>query len=144
MIRLFSLAAATALLATPALACDGFQIRDAYARASTPMSTSGAAFMVMANTGDMACHVTGVRSDASRRTELHTHIQDENGVMRMRHVEDGFIVPAGGELSLERGGKHVMFMGLNAPFEQDNLLDLTFEFEDGSEFDAEIPVDLHR
>lgn len=108
------------------------------------MSTSGAAFMMMVNNGDTDCHVTGVRSEAAARTELHTHIASDDGVMRMVHVEEGFIVPAGGHLALQRGAEHVMFMGLTAPFEQGNLLSVTLEFADGSEYDVEIPVDLER
>lgn len=144
MIRMFSLAAAAALLSTPALACEGFEIQDPYARASTSMSTSGAAFMLMVNAGPVDCHVTGVRSDAAQRTELHTHIASDDGIMRMVHVEEGFIVPAGGHLALQRGAEHVMFMGLNAPFEQGNILNVTLEFEDGSEYQFEVPVDLER
>lgn len=144
MIRQFSLVAAATLLTSPALACDGLTMQDPYARASTPMSTSGAAFMVLVNTGDTDCHVTGVHSDAAQRTELHTHLQGENGVMRMVHVEEGFIVPAVGELALERGGKHVMFMGLTAPFDQGNILTVTLEFEGGGEHSFDVPVDLQR
>ena len=144
MTRMIALAATAALLATPALACDDLAVQDAYARASTPMSTSGAAFMRLVNSGDAECHITGVRSDAARRTEMHTHIQDDNGVMRMRQLEDGFRVPAGGAHALQRGGDHVMFMGLNAPFVQGNMLNVVFVFEDGSEHAFEVPVDLHR
>jgi len=144
MIRTFTLAAAAALMVTPAIACEGFSVHDPYARASTRMSTSGAAFMVMVNAGDTDCHVVDVRSDVARRAELHTHIMDDNGVMRMRHVEDGFIVPAGGELHLQRGAEHVMFMGLNQAFEQGNVFGVTLVFEDGTEFSVDIPVDLER
>lgn len=144
MIRQFSLVAAAALLSTPAFACEGFAVHDPYARASTSMSTSGAAFLAMQNKGPVDCRVIGARSDAAVRTELHTHIQDDNGVMRMVHVEEGFIIPAGGTLLLQRGAEHIMFMGLNAPFEQGNLLNVTLEFADGSEFAFEVPVDLAR
>jgi periplasmic copper chaperone A len=144
MIRTLSLAAVAATFAMPALACEGFSVHDPYARASTMMSVSGAAFMVMRNEGPADCHVTGVHSDASQRTELHTHIQDDNGVMRMVHVEEGFIVPAGGELHLRRGAEHVMFLGLTDPMEQGDIVTVTFEFEDGSEYSTQIPVDLER
>ena len=144
MFRKVSLTAAAALLASPVFACEGFEVQDPYARASTPMSTSGAAFMLMVNTGDADCHVIGARSDAAQRTELHTHIQDDNGVMRMVHVEEGFIVPAHGELALQRGAEHVMFMGLNAPFEQDKILQVTLDFEDGTAYTFDLPVDLER
>ena len=144
MIRTFSLAAAAALLALPALACDGFAVHDPYARTSTMMSQSGAAFMVLHNHGSTDCRVTSARSDIAQRTELHTHIADSNGVMRMVEVEDGFLIPAGGEVLLQRGGDHVMFMGLTRPMEQGTPIELTLVFEDGSESTLTVPVDNDR
>ena len=144
MIRTFSLAATAAFLAMPALACDGFAVHDPYARSSTMMSQSGAAFMVLHNHGSVDCRVTGARSDIAMRTELHTHIADANGVMRMVEVEDGVLIPAGGEILLQRGGDHMMFMGLSRPMEQGTPIAVTLIFEDGSEFELTVPVDNDR
>ncbi len=132
------IASLTALaFATPALA--EIEIHDQYARSSNAMA--GAAFMVIHNHGDTDDHLLNVTSDAAQRVELHTHIEDENGVMRMTHVEEGFVLPAGGELRMQRGSDHVMFMGLTAPFEQDNIITITLIFENAGEVIVEIPVD---
>lgn len=144
MFRKLSLAAVAALVAMPALACDGFMVDDAFARTSTMMSVSGAAFMVLHNQGSTDCRVVGARSDVAERTELHTHIADANGVMRMVEVEDGFPVPAGSEHTLGRGGDHVMFLGLNRSLAQGDTVHLTLVFEDGSEFALDVPVDNER
>ena len=144
MIRMLSLAATAALFALPAAACEGFSAHDAYARFSTSMSQSGAAFMALHNAGPTDCHITGARSEAAQRAELHTHEIDANGVARMTEVEDGFIVPAGGEHLLQRGADHVMLMGLTAPLEQGQTFDVTFLFEDGSESVVSVTVDNDR
>lgn len=144
MLRTFSLAAAAALLAMPAFACDGFEAHDAYARSSTSMSQSGAVFMMMHNHGDTDCRLTAARSDVAQRVELHTHLADDNGVMRMVEVEEGFALPAGGEHTLARGGDHVMLMGLHDALEQGESLTLTLVFEDGSETELEVTVDNER
>ncbi|MCC5986240.1 MAG: copper chaperone PCu(A)C [Pararhodobacter sp.] len=144
MFRTLPIAAAAALLAMPALACDGFEADDAYARAATAMSQSGAAFMVLRNQGDSDCRITGARSDVAQRVELHTHIEDEQGVMRMVEIEGGIALPANGEHALERGGDHVMFLGLNRPLEQGDVIALTLIFEDGAEVALEVPVDNER
>lgn len=144
MFRTFSLTAAAALLAMPAFACDGFEAHDAYARSSTSMSQSGAVFMMMHNHGDADCRLTAARSDVAQRVELHTHLTDDNGVMRMVEVEEGFALPAGGEHALARGGDHVMLMGLHDALEQGESLTLTLVFEDGSETELEVPVDNQR
>ena len=125
---------------TPALA--EIEIRDQYALSSNAMA--GAAFMVIHNHGDTDDKLLGVTSDAAKRVELHTHIEDENGVMRMVHVEAGFILPAGNELHLKRGSNHVMFMGLTKPFKQDDNIAITFTFDNAGQINVNIPVDLDR
>lgn len=144
MIRKISLAAAAALFTMPAFACDGFQAQNAYARASTRMSQSGAVFMTMQNTGDAACRVTGARAAVADRLELHTHIMTDEGVMQMREVEGGFPIEAHGTRELARGGDHVMIMGLHEALEQDQVFALTLEFEDGSETTFDVVVDNER
>jgi periplasmic copper chaperone A len=138
------LAAVAALLAAPALACDGFEVHDAHARASTAMSQSGAAFMVIHNHGSADCHIASVRSDVAAATELHTHLTDSQGVMRMVQVTEGFPLPAGGEVLLQRGGNHVMFLGLIRPLAQGDEIAITFVFADGAEHEVLLPVDNER
>lgn len=144
MFRTLSAAAAAALSALPALACDGFEAHEAYARTATGMSQSGAAFMVIHNHGSSDCHIASVRSDVAAATELHTHVTDANGVMRMVHVTEGFPLPAGGELILERGGHHVMFLGLTRPLNDGEEVEVTFVFADGAERTVRVPVDSAR
>ena len=118
-------------------------IEDAYARSASPMAKSGAAFMMIKNSGE-ADRLIGAASDAAARTDLHTHLDDGNGVMRMVHVEEGFELPADGMIAMQRGGKHVMLMGLNAPMEQGATVTVTLTFEKAGDVVVEIPVDLER
>lgn len=134
--------AATFAFATPSLA--EIIITDGYARASGIMAKSAAAFMTIRNTGETGDHLIDVISDAAKRAELHSHIESEDGIMRMVHVEEGFALPAGGVLMLERGGKHVMFMGLNKPFVNGESVTLTLVFRDAGEITVTVPVDLNR
>lgn len=140
---LFS-AACAATFAMPAFACEGIHIADPYARASTMMSQSGAAFMRIINHGDTDRRLISVQSDAAERVELHTHVEDANGVMRMMEVTEGFVIPANGEHVLARGGDHLMFLGLNQSFSQGDEIRVTLSFEEGDDMDIVIPVDLER
>ena len=153
-------ALALATLATPVLAhgdtampnqataadpaCAHLHVHDGYARASTAMSASGAAFMLVHNHGDTDDRLIAARSDVAARTELHTHREDAQGVMRMIEVEEGFALPAGGELVFARGGDHVMFLGLNRPLTQGVEVTYTLVFESGCEIVATVPVDVER
>ncbi|ASP23137.1 copper chaperone PCu(A)C [Antarctobacter heliothermus] len=129
-------------LATPVLA--DIVITDPYARSSGPTAKAGAAFMVIENTGTEDDRLIGVSSEVAVRVELHTHKDMGEGVMRMMEVEEGFAVPAGGTHMLQRGGDHVMFMGLNGPMEQGKTVAVTLIFEKAGEMVVDIPVDLER
>ena len=141
MKNLTSLTCAAALaFAMPAFA--EIMITDPYARAANTMA--GAAFMMIENTGEKDDRLIDARSDISRRVELHTHKDMGEGIMKMIHVEEGFVIPAGGMQALKRGGNHVMFMGLNQPMEQGGEITLTLIFEKAGEISLTIPVDLER
>lgn len=74
----------------------------------------------------------GATTDIAAQVELHT-MSMEDGVMQMRKVE-GFPVSADAPLTLERGGNHLMFFGLQ-PVEAGDEVDLvlTFVDENGAE-----------
>lgn len=129
--------------ACPAFA-DGIMVLDPYARASSSMSQSGAAFMEIVNETDTDDRLIDARSDVAERVELHTHQEDANGVMRMIHVEEGFAIPAGETHALARGGDHVMFLGLTRELAQGDELELTLVFEQAGEVTVTVPVDLDR
>jgi len=122
-------------------AAEEITISDAYARSG---SKSGAAFFTISNAGEAADRLVAVRSEVARRTELHTHILNDQGVMRMVHVEEGFEIPAGGAHALARGGDHVMLMGLAEPLEQGSTVTLMLEFEVAGEIAVDMPVDNDR
>ncbi len=143
MFRTFILSAGLSALSAAAMAGE-ISVHDAYARASTMMSVSGAAFMTIENGGAEPDRLVSAASSAAERVELHTHIQDAQGVMKMVEVEEGFEIPAGGSHALARGGDHVMFLGLKHAFEQGEMVPVTLTFEKAGEIEVEIPVDLER
>lgn len=132
---------AALLLATTAHA--DMMIDDAYARASTANAKSGAAFMMITNHSEEGDRLIAAASDAAKRVELHTHIE-KDGVMNMVHVEEGFAFEAGETVALERGGKHVMLMGLTQPLNDGEMVKVTLTFEKAGDVEVEIPIDLKR
>ena len=139
----FAACAAVLSLAAPALA-DAITIKDPFARASSPSAKSGAAFMQIANSGETEDRLVAARSDVAQRVEIHTHIQDANGVMRMVEIEDGIVIPAGGMAMLQRGGDHVMFLGLIESLDHGETISVTLTFEQAGDIEVPIPVDLER
>lgn len=80
----YALASVAALLALPALAHDGPHIENAYARIGG--SGSGAVFFDIVNHSELPDRLVSVAGDVAARVELHTHVQDAAGVMRMIEV----------------------------------------------------------
>jgi len=90
--------------------------------------------MTIQNTGATDDILIEVRVPSIPRVEFHLSETDANGVARMIHQADGIPVPAGETVSLQPGGLHVMFMGLNGdPFEVDEKIDATLVFEKAGE-----------
>jgi copper(I)-binding protein len=137
-------AALAASIALPLFAAEAIEIRDPYARAASPTAMAGAAFMTLVNTGPEDDRLVAASTDAAQRVELHTHLEDAEGVMRMVEVEDGFAIPAGGETVLQRGGLHVMMMGLTRPFAQGEAIELTLTFEKAGDVTLTVPIDNER
>jgi hypothetical protein len=135
--------AATLLMATSAFA-EGLMVKDPYARAARPNAPTGAAFMKLINYSDQDITLMGVSSDVAKRVELHTHIDNGEGVMQMSEIEGGITIPAGEMHMMNRGGDHVMMMGLTQSLVDGETISVTFEFENGAEMVVEIPVDNAR
>ncbi len=141
---LFAAVAAVSLAGAASAEGAKIMVQDQYARVSTKMATSGAAFMNIMNMSSEADQLLAVRSDVAKRVELHTHMESGDGIMKMVHVEDGFAIPAEGSHLLQRGGDHVMFMGLTETLEHGDVVPLTLVFKNAGEISIEIPVDLER
>lgn len=143
-IKLISAAALAACLSTAAFAGDmAIKVTDSYARSASPAAKTGAAFISLMNMSDADDRLIGAASPAAKRVELHTHIEND-GVMRMVHVEEGFPVEAGGMIVMQRGGQHVMLMGLNGALVQGAEVPVTLTFEKAGEVEIMVPVDLER
>jgi len=119
-------------------AADEVTISGAYVRAVPPGQPNSASFMQASNAGSAGHALVGGSSPAAEVVELHTHTM-EGGMMRMRQV-DKIDIPAGGDVSLQPGGLHVMLIGLKQKLVPGQDIPLTLKFEDGSEVTVQAPV----
>jgi copper(I)-binding protein len=127
-------AAAALLLASPVLAqktnIGTLSINQPWARAT--QAKTGAAYLDIRNSGNAADRLLSASSPAAARVELHSMSMD-GGVMRMRELKQGIVVPAQGHLRLAPGGLHLMLVGLKAPLEQGGKVPLTLRFAQAGE-----------
>ncbi|WP_457665206.1 copper chaperone PCu(A)C [Thiolapillus sp.] len=128
-------------LVSPAFAgtaADDIQVIDPWAREVPPGLTTSAGFLGMKNTGDKEHRLVAAESSNTGMVELHTHIND-NGVMRMRPVEDIAIAP-GATTTLQPGGYHLMLMMIKKRLKAGDKMPITLIFEDGSKKNIEAEV----
>lgn len=121
-----------------------FHTHDAYARSMGGMGASGAIFMMLHNNGATDDRLIAAKSDVAERVELHTHKMNAEGVMQMLEIEGGVPLAAGEAHMFERGGDHVMLMGLTRELQDGDSFALTLVFESGAELVLEVPVDNAR
>ena len=127
-----------------AAAHDGIHVEDAYARVSGENAKSAAVFMTLMNHSVEEDRLLSVTSDAADRAELHTHTLDANGVMHMGEVTEGFPIVGEKAHVLDRGGDHIMLLGLKKGLKQGETVTLTLKFARGEQVVVEVPVDNDR
>ena len=131
------------LLPLTSLAAD-IMVSDPYVRVSRPNAPTGAAFMAITNTGVKTDRLLSASSDAAKRVELHRHVDNGDGVMRMTQIEEGIELAPGQLHVLARGGDHVMLMGLVSPLAQGGRITIMLEFEKAGQVIVSVPVDNER
>lgn len=139
----FSLAAglAAAFLASPVPAHDynlgDLEIGHPYALASGGKTAAG--YFSITNHGTAADSLVAIRSEFPR-SEVHGTETDANGVARMVPVP-ALEIPAGGTVTLQPGGLHVMFMGLDHPLAAGDHVPATLDFEKAGEVAVDFQVE---
>jgi hypothetical protein len=110
---------------------DGIEVEGRpWVRLMPPTMSSTAAYLGVRNTTDGDMTIVAGASPVAAATELHDHIQDEQGVMRMRQVES-ITIPAKGRVDLQPGGLHVMLIDLQEPLEEGAQVPLRLDLENG-------------
>ena len=123
-LMLVALLAACAPAAAPAISIEG-----AWGRPSASMPTAGSMYMVIKNSGDAPDTLLGGSSPACGSIEVHEMVMKSDGTMGMNLIDKPLEIPAGGEVTLEVGGLHVMCIMKKDTFTPGNTVDLTLNFE---------------
>ena len=127
-----TLAAALAALAalTPAAvqaAPAGITIEDAWTRATAPGQAVAGGFMTVVNATAAEDRLLRASSPVAKEIQIHNTSMDD-GVMRMRPMADGVVIPAGGRVEFKPRALHLMLIGLQAPLAAGSTVPLTLEF----------------
>ena len=111
-----------------------------WSRATLPGAKVAAGYLTVKNNGGEADRLIAVSGEIAGKSEIH-EMTVKDGVMTMRPLADGLEIPAGGELKLEPGSYHIMFMELAAPAVEGQNFKGTLTFEKAGEVEVEFAVD---
>lgn len=99
-------------------------------------SPTGAGYLTIQNDSSKEDELVGVSASFAGRAELHDHVK-EGDVMKMVAVES-IKIPAGESVSLEKGGKHLMFFELKEEAAKEDKLDVILTFKKAGEIKVEL------
>jgi copper(I)-binding protein len=134
---MFLVLSMVALVSCQQSAAAKIAISQAWGRSSPMMAQTGAVYVVIENQGGVADRLIGVSSAAAKTVEVHESYM-EDGMMKMRPVDGGLEIPAGGKVEMKPGGYHIMLIDLEKPLEAGSKITVTLKFEKS----GEIPVDV--
>ncbi|MGO8839967.1 MAG: copper chaperone PCu(A)C [Methyloceanibacter sp.] len=112
-----------------------------WARPTAGTNMLGAAYLTLTNGGKEADTLKSASSADADKVEIHEHIHDAEGVMRMRAVEGGLAIPAGGTVEFKPGGYHLMLIGLKHNLEDGQNFPLKLTFEHAGAVDVEVKIE---
>ena len=132
------------LVAAPTLAesykLGALQIDQPWARATAPSAPAGGGFLKITNTGTTPDRLISASSPAAGLVQVH-EMKMDGSVMRMREVEKGLEIPAGGSVTLAPGGYHLMMMELKGALKQGSKVPVTLVFEKAGKIDVQLSVE---
>ena len=103
-------------------------ITQPWSRATPSGAKIAGAYLTIENKGTAPDRLVGGTGDVAGRVEIHEMAMD-NGVMKMRPLEQGLAIEPGKTVKLAPGGYHLMLFDLKSQFKQGDKVPVTLQFE---------------
>ena len=114
-------------------------ITGAFSRATLPNAPVAGAYLTITNAGATDDRLVSVSTPVAGTAQIH-QMKMDGDVMKMNALPEGLVIPAGGSVSLEPGGYHLMFMDLKAPLVEGQSITVTLTFEKAGTVEVQVPV----
>ncbi len=114
-------------------------VSQAWSRATPKGAKVAGGYLTIESRGTRPERLRSASSAAAAKVEIHQMIM-QDGVMMMRPLEDGLVVPPDTTVTLAPGGDHIMFVELAAPFEEGQRIPVSLNFERAGKIDASFEV----
>ena len=114
-------------------------ISQPWSRATPEGAKVAGGYLVIRNASDQPDRLIAATSDISGRTEIH-EMAVTDGVMTMRPLPNGLIVPARGEVVLKPGSYHLMFEDLKNTLNEGGHFQARLTFEKAGSIDLNFDI----
>lgn len=114
-------------------------ISNAWVRPSPGGGTTTAFYVTIDNAGTEQDRLVAASSPSCAEAELHESTEPD-GVMQMRPLADGIVLPAGATVVLGPAGLHVMCLGVTDALPSGEATSLTLHFERAGSITIEAEV----
>lgn len=118
---------------------DGLAVTDAWSKALPAVVPNGAVYLRIQNHGEHPDRLRSVSTLRAKRAEIHTHMM-EDGLMKMRHLEEGLDIAGKSTIMLAPGGHHIMLMKLTEPLVADQNFAIRLNFDKAGEVTLQVKV----
>ncbi|MEX0605497.1 MAG: copper chaperone PCu(A)C [Marinobacter sp.] len=140
----FCIAVLLTAIALPSIAHDyregEVEIAHPWSRPTPPGIMMGVGYMTIHNTGDSDIVLKSLETPRAARVSIHESMR-KDGIMRMRPLEDGLTIPAGGSVELKPLSYHLMLEKLKKPLKVGERIPLTLKFNNAQVMEVELSVD---
>lgn len=110
-----------------------------WSRATPTGSPVAAGYLAITNKGLSAERLVSFTTDLAEQPEIH-EMSNEGGVMKMRPLTKGLVIPAGATVKLEPGGYHLMLLKLKKPLTAGERYKAVLVFEKAGSVEVEFEV----
>ena len=110
-----------------------------WSRATPAGAQVAGGYVVITNKGLSADRLVSFTTDLADQPEVH-EMTNEGGVMKMRPLAKGLVIPAGATVKLEPGGYHLMLLKLKKPLVAGQRYRAVLVFEKAGAVEAEFEV----
>jgi|GEM_PF-599080 len=118
------------------------EVAHPWARPTPIASVPGAVYFAIRNKGKWKDELVSVSvpEGFAERVEMHETV-NQDGMMRMRKINNTLTIPAGGELKFQPGGSHVMLIGLSKALKLGSKFPAVFNFEKSGPIEVSVWVE---
>jgi copper(I)-binding protein len=124
--------------AHPAGAAKGITVSEAWSRPASGIPV-GVGYLKITNNGSEPDVLAGGSTDVAERIELHETTVGDDGVTRMRKLDEVMIAP-GATIELKPAGMHMMLLGLKGPLKEGETFKAKLDFKKAGAVDAEFAI----